>query len=349
MAFPTEVCFGQPVSGSLRLRNNSNCRGEFRLRLRSDAFGDDIVSNDVEVAPGDSSDLEFRLPEMPDEEFTVEQVAEVKAGTNYVELASRERTISPIFSQFELVSTPYPSFVQPGDTIESEVTIQNAGQCSGSVNVSGTQLSDQEFNLDPGETATFTHRLNMPGEDRPINLDVQNLNRDDQLDSFSDTVQPSQAVLLDTKSGTLNIHGGFPKNINYSGLVVGTDLSGENLESGQDNISSGARTGGFNGTVSTDNAEVDTINFSNVDYLNMQAGTKVQWVVDQEIQGKGETFEFNNLPFNPSTRFDNLPAQNPDITVRGGPIDKVGRLASRLGFSLDMKPNALLRRSSGGE
>lgn len=344
MAFPKNICFAEPLEGTTKIRNTSKCKGEFRAKFLTSANNLPNETTDVvEIPAGGTGEFKFSLDSFPDSPVSIEQAVEVKIGDNFKSIASRVSDIKPLFSDFQIVSAPYPENAQPGDEVSANITIQNIGDCKGKARAKGTKLPPEGFNLGPGETTSFRHTLSMPGEAQPIQLSLNNVTQNSAADTFGTKVEPSSAVLIDTEKGTLRMIGGFSTQVPYAGAIQATNLEKSNMEE-DDKLAAGRRIGTFQGKVSVSPSDEDIIKFDTLDYLNMRFDKQIQWVFDGTIKGKAESFQYSEYPTSGTESFLPAPAENPEISIRGSPLTKLGRARKRLGVNSQLFSEPIVNR-----
>lgn len=341
MSFPSQVCFGDPVSGSTVVRNDSQCESEYRVRY--DVGGDTATASSAELAPGEEFEFQLDVSRMPESQLRVEEIVEVKVGDVWEPLDERVTNIEPLFSEFQLVSASYPAHVQPGNPVAANLTVQNVGDCPGRAEISGTRFQSRNVELEPGETTNFQHRFNMPGSRVPISLQVLNQDRGIDEDGVDRRIDPQQTVIIDEEEGTLEFLGGFNTNLGYNGIIQGRGIEGESLDS-EDNLIGGRVLGAVSGNASTSPEDRDIIKFSTLDFLNVQFGSNIQWVRNGNILGEASSFQFSKYPIGFAENALPLPAEDPEISIRASPTDRLGKVRRVAGLNAKLIDQPVFQR-----
>lgn len=346
MPFPNTVCLGERLEGTTRIRNTSECTGEFRTRFRP-SIGEDSIAEPQELSPGEEAEFEFVMDRMPDNMLDVEQLVEVRRGDQWIEAESLVDEIEPLFGNLQFVSTPFPGFVQPDEPVSANITVQNAGDCSTIAEMSGTRFTSTSVELGPGETQDFEQRFSMPGNAVPVNLQLTDQERGIQGDEFSTLIEPQQTVQIDQDEGTIQFIGGFDVRLSYRGVIQGTNVESENLDE-EDRFIGGRRVSTFSGEISTTPEDKDTILFGNLDFLNVQFGANIQWVLNNEILGEAESFQYSEYPLGVASRLFPVATDDPEIEVKASPVGRLGKVRDAVGVGALIAKNPLLSRTSRG-
>lgn len=326
---PDSACFGTDFDVSGTLRNVGDCSAEVRVRA-SLSGRDDQTTQATPVQPGNSMDFSFTIQDMPENSVNVNIIAEIMEGGAWSEIDRVSQNVSALFADLRIVNTVYPDAVRPGEDVEADITIANDGDCSASFTLDGTLLDTVTDTIEPGDSIDITHMFSINVIEQLIDLELINNNRNTTEDTFSTTVRAHQAVFIDTDDG-VSIIGGFNNSVGYNIGVQGTDLEEEDFEE-TDRVRIGRRkrAGVARGSASPDPTDLDTIRFTNVDYVNGLVDREIVVVVDNEIIETTQSFKYTVYPFGIVEARLPAPAPAPDVVIQARPRDMIGRVRNRV-------------------
>lgn len=340
------ACAGQGVAAEYKVSNTGVCDGEVRVLVSNSKTADTTTTERTTVRGGSTTDIRasIKIPEEASEDDEIELTSKIQSRVSgeWSTVETDVVTVDVNSSNLSINSTTYPRYAEPG-SVSGEVVVENTGGCGteAEITVGGETVSEQ---VGPGASITVDDDVELGVDTVNIGVEVTDVSLGELADATEVSISPHKYVSVNIGEGVVEVVGGFDSELNYSGLINGSGISGANDLEDNDRLAVGRSTGAIKGTATTNSEDSDTYTFNSAQLINMRTAKQVVWVVDGENKGKSSTFKYNTFIGESSTDIGELPAPDADINVQGNPIDNLGVLRSMVGFDANVLNGSMIRR-----
>jgi len=322
IGFADELCQGDNGSVILQTKNTSDSTASFRVTFEETK--ETIAPR--EDAPGNGSIWEFNF--IIENSINSRVVVEATFGNGWKVVATSGVTIDMRVPDVIIQEASFPTPVLPGEGHTGIVLLENQGNCESDFKLTSSSLNNKQGTMQPGETREFSYNFTITSQEQTFNFTLSADAKDDV--QISRTVKAHSAALINSDGDTTFL-GAEESKLNYNALVQATDLESNQLEDSDTSTVGPLRKAGLVQLSSDSYQDPDVLSYSNLDYLNVEAGEEVVWVLDGKVQETSSSFEYSTFLSGMGATRDK-PAQNPDTSAKTGLSKHVGRLANRVSY-----------------
>jgi len=230
-------------------------------------------------------------------------------------------------------SSDYPIAILPGEVGQGSIIVDNVGTCASTIQLRGLLSGIQEFTIAPGQEVSIDDQFDMPPEPLDIDIEVVRTGSGEVEASFNEEITPREVFIVDTSEGVVQVYGGVNEPLDVGGIIQGTNLEVNSQSS--EGIGSIANTDivSFVDEVPDEVKLKEIISFGSTQYINVQVEDDILWVLDGEVLGKADSFQYSAYPIGQvSSRMPTV-ADDPEITLTESPLrNKVKNITRSINF-----------------
>lgn len=272
-------------------------------------------------------------------------VLERQTDNGFVESDSQSTTISAVQAQLEFTNADIPAYRQPSSSeFTASIDVFNNGDVPGTAVVTGAGMEQASATIPAGERRTFEFDIVYDTTEGEVSLILEYEEADKQVDTYSQSISPKQAIIIETGNAGIDIVGGFAENVRYTGVARGSSIEFTGMDSGdRGSTGPGGRVARFNGQASTAVSDLDEIDYTTLSFLSIRTEVPFAFVLDGELQGRTTSFRYGNIVGRVASSLTDELEGDAEISVAGGPLERRGELRNRLGFQNLVQKDSLMR------
>lgn len=297
---PDELLSGETGEIGVTVLNDSDRNVPVDVKFDGDIVG----SSEISSSRSSTIKFDYKAPEVESEETKTLQV-EALTGGEVADTGTTNVTVISPKRFIRIKNLSVPTSIQGGKSGEATATLANDHDSSieASIQYDGSVIDTKTVRSSVNSDFTFVFDTEEVNSSKEKDIEVLAIVNDKVADkaSSSVTVKPeddnssgtiNNHVKIDTNGGTVTIKSSYTDSVSIDGLARGVGLTlGEDVSTKRPlGVLPGSAIDSFNGSVPPESNKI-VLEFSRINYLDLETSKVFVWSVDGKKEGKGNTFE----------------------------------------------------------